>query len=121
MNKVAFYEEKTIYMDNIPFYGDVVKIEKIKKHKTDRQYDYVTEAINEAFKTFVKADKNKVLFKNNSRYFYDDKSINILFQLLQEENLQHEIGFRNISKDIKHPCYEINFKEVLNRTKPEEY
>lgn len=121
MNTITIFEETTMYVDTIPFYGEPTQVKKQKNDNKTREYSYIEEAINEAFKTFCKADKKTFMSKSNSRYFYNKHSVDVLFSLLKEQDLQHELGVRNISKDIKHPCYEVNFKEVLNRTKPELY
>lgn len=107
------YCEERRNAENIPYYGEVCKEIKIQKNN----YEY--EMIREALKTFIRADKNVMLSKSNSRFFYNKQSVDILLELLKNKNLKHKIGCRNISKDKEHFCFEINFQIVLDRTKPE--
>ena len=114
-NTMSTYEEKTLNMDYLPIFGDSTS----HKEKKEKTYSYKTEAIKEAFKAFVTADKKKNLSKKTLRFFYDKASVNILIESLKKENLIHKVGYRDISQDNIHNCFEVNFQIVLDRTKPE--
>lgn len=119
MDTITVFEEQSFNMETIIIKDVFIKKEHLKKRK-NLEDNYIEEAIKEAYKTLKHADSKKNLFKNNSRFFYNKKYVDILMEKLKQENLQHEIGFRNLGSD-EDPCYEVNFIKVLNNTKPEKY
>ena len=113
---ITTYEEKTFRIERI----EVIDTYVSKNTQVAKEYFLETDYIEEALNYFKKTDKKKNLYKKESRYFYNPKSIKILMNLLKENKLTHLVGYRNIGTS-EHPCFEVNFKEILNKTVPEEY
>ena len=109
-----YYEEKTFRMETIPYYGDFKKAKTSKQINT-YEYDYMNESIREAVSKFKKIDKHPRITKIQSYYFYNMASVECVLNLVQD-NI-HEVSYRNIG--IDKPCYEVNFKIILDKTKPE--
>lgn len=113
---ITTYEEKTFRIEQIEVKDTYVP----KNTQITKEYFLECEYIEEALNYFKRTDKKKNLYKKESRYFYNPKSIKILMNLLKENKLIHPVAYRNIGT-LEHPCFEVNFKEILNKTIPEEY
>ena len=89
--------------------------------KSNKRFEKDEETVSEVVKYFMKIDKRpKINVKiTKSEYVYQKDTLLKILQRLKELNISREIGFRNISSDIRIPCYEINFVEVLKNRKPE--
>lgn len=89
--------------------------------KSNKRFEKDEETVSEVVKYFMKIDKRpKINVKiTKSEYVYQKDILLKILQRLKELNISREIGFRNISSDIRIPCYEINFVEVLKNRKPE--
>ena len=103
---------------NVLSSGGTKKIDASPVNK-NREYNYIADSIRDAIKHFIKVDKRTRLFHNNSLYFYNKEIVDEIFKNLKKYNLKHTLSFRQLKISEQLICYEINFKEVLDRTKPE--
>ena len=130
-----YYEETRFNMEMeddysiMNFSSDIIQtygtFNKIKLNKRE-SYDYINDSINDAVRHFVKLDKRKRLFTNTpnrstSLYFYNEDIVKTILSTLQRCNLKHNISFRILknSDGGRTTCYEINFEEVLAKSKSE--
>lgn len=119
MKTITFEEKRILTSINELSYSSAYSLSQ----KSNKRFEKDEEAVSETVKYFMEIDKRpKINVKiTKSEYVYQKDILSKILQRLKELKISREIGFRNISSDIRIPCYEINFVEVLENKKPEKF
>lgn len=113
-NELKEYDNGTCYdLYTIPY------VESCTDNLTKRKYQYDEETVKNAVRYFKELDKRKKINPNTteSEYVYQFSQVEKILQGIKALNLTRKISYRVIKAETK-ICYEINFDEILQKTKP---
>ena len=113
-NELKEYDNGTCYdLYTIPY------VESCSDNPTKRKYQYDEETVKNAVRYFKELDKRKKINPNTteSEYVYQFSQVEKILQGIKALNLTRKISYRVIRAEIQ-TCYEINFEEILQKTKP---
>lgn len=113
-NELKEYDNGTCYdLYTIPY------VESCTDNLAKRKYQYDEGTVQNAVRYFKELDKRKKINPNTteSEYVYQFSQVEKILQGIKALNLTRKISYRVIRAEIQ-TCYEINFEEILQKTKP---